>query len=208
MAKEYGASTRQRRVSQIPFLCPPTIWPPSPLGHVLLDGGQFAIGVTDSQSNSALRELILVQTEHSGRTLVRPGSGGAPKQVLFKWVLPMSLSDYPRSAPDRRQRRLLIVLASGLVIFGAAAAALFYILQPEPLRIAVGPDYEVVQAMAEVFGDESRTIRLSPITTEGAAESLALPGAGKADLEDRSLSKDKIVLLIQGPVSPGPFLCS
>ncbi|WLB24102.1 TAXI family TRAP transporter solute-binding subunit [Bradyrhizobium japonicum] len=99
----------------------------------------------------------------------------------------MSPSEYPiRNAHDRRQRRLLIVLALGFVVFGAAAAALFYVLQPETLRIAVGPagsnDHQVVEAMAEAFGDESRTVRLSPITTGGAAESLALLGAGKADL--------------------------
>ncbi|WP_431015545.1 TAXI family TRAP transporter solute-binding subunit [Bradyrhizobium pachyrhizi] len=91
-----------------------------------------------------------------------------------------------RSAHDRRQRRLLIVLALGFVVFGAAAAGLFYVLQPETLRIAVGPagsdDHQVVQAMAETFGEESRTVKLSPITTGGAAESLALLGAGKTDL--------------------------
>lgn len=74
----------------------------------------------------------------------------------------------------------------GFVVFGAAAAALFYILQPEPLRIAVGPvgsdDHLVVEAMVEAFGDESRTVRLSSITTDGSTESLALLGAGKADL--------------------------
>src|SRR6201987_4786506 len=98
----------------------------------------------------------------------------------------MSPSDPVRSAYDPRQRRLLIVLALGFVVFGAAAAALFYILQPETLRIAVGPagsdDHQVVQAMAEAFGEESRTVRLSPITTDGAAESLALLGAGETDL--------------------------
>jgi len=81
---------------------------------------------------------------------------------------------------------LLIVLALGFVVFSAAAAALFYVLQPETLRIAVGPagseDHQVVQAMAEAFGEESRTVRLSPVTTGGAAESLALLGAGKTDL--------------------------
>lgn len=91
-----------------------------------------------------------------------------------------------KSALDRRQRRLLIVLALGFVVFGAAAAALFYVLQPETLRIAVGPagsdDHQAVEAMAEAFADESRTVRLSPITTEGAAEALALLGAGKTDL--------------------------
>ena len=78
------------------------------------------------------------------------------------------------------------MLALGFVVFGAVAAALFSLLQPETLRIAVGPagsdDHHVVQAMAEAFGDESRTVRLSPVTTAGAAESLALLGAGKADL--------------------------
>ncbi|MEY9595842.1 hypothetical protein AB7M74_011221 [Bradyrhizobium japonicum] len=51
----------------------------------------------------------------------------------------MPRSDPVRSAPDRRQRRLLIVLALGCVVFAAAAGALFYVLQPETLRIAVGP---------------------------------------------------------------------
>jgi TRAP-type uncharacterized transport system substrate-binding protein len=36
--------------------------------------------------------------------------------------------------------------------------------------------------MAEAFVSESRTIRLSPITTEGAVEALTFLGAGKADL--------------------------
>ncbi|WP_257166078.1 TAXI family TRAP transporter solute-binding subunit [Bradyrhizobium sp. SRS-191] len=98
----------------------------------------------------------------------------------------MSPSDPARSAHDRRQRRLLIVLALGFIAFGAAAAALFYVLQPETLRIAVGPagsdDHKVVQAMADAFADESRTVRLSPITTAGAAESLALLAADKTDL--------------------------
>src|SRR4051812_27837928 len=87
---------------------------------------------------------------------------------------------------DRRQRRLLIVLALGFVVFGTAASGLFYTLQPDTLRISVGPagseDHQVVQAMAEAFEDESRTVRLSPITTGGAAESLALLASGKTDL--------------------------
>ena len=99
----------------------------------------------------------------------------------------MSPSDCPiRTAHDRRQRRLLIVLALGFVVFGAAAAALFYVLQPETLRIAVGPagsdDHQVVEAMAQAFASESKIIRLSPITTDGAVEAIALLGSGKADL--------------------------
>jgi TRAP transporter TAXI family solute receptor len=77
-------------------------------------------------------------------------------------------------------------LAVGFLVFGAAAGALYYALRPETLRIAVGPpgsdDHKVILAMAEAFASESRTVRLSPITTDGAVESLALLGAGKADL--------------------------
>jgi len=98
----------------------------------------------------------------------------------------MSSSDPAKAAHDRRQRKLLILLALGFVTFGAAASALFYVLQPETLRIAVGPagsdDHQVVQAMAVAFEEESRTVRLTPIITSGAAESLALLGAGKTDL--------------------------
>lgn len=81
---------------------------------------------------------------------------------------------------------MLLVLAVGFLVFGAASGALYYALRPETLRIAVGPmgsdDDKVIQAMADAFGAESRTLRLSPIKTEGAVQSLALLGAGKADL--------------------------
>lgn len=74
----------------------------------------------------------------------------------------------------------------GVAVFLAAAGALIYVLQPISLRIAVGPagseDHKVVAAMARAFASESRTIRLSPITTEGAVEAIALLGSGKADL--------------------------
>jgi len=104
----------------------------------------------------------------------------------------MSLSDGTNERSDavRRQRRkrnsLLLVLGVGFLVFSAAAGGLYYALRPATLRIAVGPsgsdDHKVIQAMAEAFVSESRTVRLSPITTDGAAEALALLGAGKADL--------------------------
>jgi TRAP transporter TAXI family solute receptor len=104
----------------------------------------------------------------------------------------MSSSDRTSKTSDaarRRRRRsnsLLLVLAVGFLVFGAAAGALFYALRPEILRIAVGPsgsnDHKVVQAMADAFAMESRTVRLFPITTNGAVEALALLGSGKADL--------------------------
>jgi len=94
------------------------------------------------------------------------------------------------SDTDRRRRRkrryLLLIFAVGLGIFCAAAGLLYYLLQPLTLRIAVGPagsdDQMVVMAMADVFAAEGRSVRLTPITTEGAVEAVALLTAGKADL--------------------------
>jgi TRAP transporter TAXI family solute receptor len=88
----------------------------------------------------------------------------------------------------RRKRRnsSLLVLAAGFLLFCAAAGALYYALRPETLRIAVGPpgsdDLKLVQALAQSFDRDRSAIRLSPITTDGAVESLALLGAAKADL--------------------------
>ncbi|QOZ75738.1 TRAP transporter substrate-binding protein [Bradyrhizobium sp. CCBAU 53351] len=94
------------------------------------------------------------------------------------------------SEAARRERRrgnsLLAAFAVGFLVFSAAAGALYYALRPEILRIAVGPvgsdDHKVIQAMADVFGGESRALRLRPIKTDGAVEALALLRAGKADL--------------------------
>jgi TRAP-type uncharacterized transport system substrate-binding protein len=104
----------------------------------------------------------------------------------------MSSSDGTNETSDavRRQRRrsnsLLFVLVVGFLIFGAATGALYYVLRPVTLRIAVGPpgsdDHKVIQAMTDAFANESRTVRLFPITTDGAVDALALLGAGKADL--------------------------
>ncbi|WP_409192828.1 TAXI family TRAP transporter solute-binding subunit [Bradyrhizobium sp. RDM4] len=104
----------------------------------------------------------------------------------------MSSTDGTGATSDvarRRRRRgntLLLILAVGFLVFAAAAGALYYALRPVTLRIAVGPpgsdDHKVVQAAAEAFSSESRTVRLSVITTDGAVEALALLGAGKAQL--------------------------
>src|SRR5260370_12333483 len=104
----------------------------------------------------------------------------------------MSSSDGTNEASDavrrrrRRNRSLLLVLAVGFLVFGAAAGALYYVLRPVTLRIAVGPpgsdDHKVIQAMAEAFASESRTVRLSPIKSDVAVEALALVRAGQAAL--------------------------
>src|SRR5437764_6852953 len=88
----------------------------------------------------------------------------------------------------RRQRRsyALLILAAGMLAFGVAAASVYLLLRPTTLRIAVGPpgsdDQKLVQTLTQIFARDGSHIRLSPITTEGATESIALFAASKADL--------------------------
>jgi TRAP transporter TAXI family solute receptor len=94
------------------------------------------------------------------------------------------------SARSRRQRQsrnyALLILAAGVLAFVAAGGALYYVLKPTTLRIAVGPagseDQKLVQVMAQTFARDNSSVRLSVVTTEGTAESIALFSAGKADL--------------------------
>jgi TRAP transporter TAXI family solute receptor len=92
------------------------------------------------------------------------------------------LGETPRAR--RRKRSLLLLLAAGLFIFAAVAGASFLLLRPATLRIAVGPpgsdDQKLIQALAQAFAHNS--VRLAPITTEGATESIALLASGKTDL--------------------------
>jgi TRAP transporter TAXI family solute receptor len=103
----------------------------------------------------------------------------------------MSTSDPGSTSgePLRRRKRRdysLLVLAAGIFLFGAAAATLYYVLRPVTLRIAVGPpgsdDQKLIQALAQIFTRDNLSVRLAPISTEGATESLALLTAKKADL--------------------------
>jgi TRAP transporter TAXI family solute receptor len=88
----------------------------------------------------------------------------------------------------RRKRRssALLVLAAGIFMFGAAAGALYYVLRPTVLRIAVGPagseDLSLIKLMASTFQHDGSPIRLSLVTTPGATESAALFTSGKVDL--------------------------
>src|SRR5712672_1152668 len=88
----------------------------------------------------------------------------------------------------RRKRKdySLLVLAAGLLLFAAAAGALYFALRPVTLRIAVGPpgsdDQKLIGALAQTFTHDGSSVRLAPITTEGATESIALLAASKADL--------------------------
>ena len=97
-------------------------------------------------------------------------------------------AENPGIARRRRRRRnyAFLILAAGIFLFGAAAGALYFLLKPTTLRIAVGPpnsdDQKFVQTLAQIFAREGSPIRLTPITTDGASESIALLGASKADL--------------------------
>jgi TRAP-type uncharacterized transport system substrate-binding protein len=80
----------------------------------------------------------------------------------------------------------MLVLAAGIFLFGVAAGGLYYMLRPVTLRIAVGPsgsdDQKLVQALAQTFAREGSSVRLTPIVTEGAIESIAMLAAKKTDL--------------------------
>ena len=99
-----------------------------------------------------------------------------------------NLSHTPDTPPRRRKRKdySLLVLAAGIFLFGVAAGGLYYMLRPVTLRIAVGPpgsdDQKLVQALAQTFARDGSSVRLTPITTEGAIEAIAMLSAKKADL--------------------------
>ena len=97
-------------------------------------------------------------------------------------------TENPGISRRRRRRRsyALLVLAAGIFLFGAAAGTLYLFLRPTTLRIAVGPpgsdDQKLVQTLAQIFARDGSPIRLSPITTDGSMESIALFAASKTDL--------------------------
>jgi TRAP transporter TAXI family solute receptor len=104
----------------------------------------------------------------------------------------MSSSDNlggPAEVPLRgRQRKIrsLLLLATGLFFFAAAAGALYFVLRPTTLRIAIGPagsdDHRLIQALAQALAREGSAVRLSLITTAGPVDSAALLGSAGADL--------------------------
>jgi len=86
----------------------------------------------------------------------------------------------------KRKNYSLLILAAGLFVFGVAAGTLYFALRPVTLRIAVGPpgsdDQKLIQALAQTFARDGSPVRLAPVATEGAVESIALLAASKADL--------------------------
>jgi TRAP transporter TAXI family solute receptor len=85
------------------------------------------------------------------------------------------------------KRTSVVAVTMGGLLFGVALVGfLFFSFSPATLRIAVGPpgsdDVKVIQSITQAFTRERHYVRLRPILTEGAAESAAELGAGKADL--------------------------
>jgi TRAP transporter TAXI family solute receptor len=132
------------------------------------------------------------------------------------------MNDNPAPPRPRKKRRsyALLILALGMLAFAVAAGTLYYALHPVTLRIAVGPpgseDQKLIQLLAQTFARDGNAIRLTPVTTEGAAESIALFAAGKAELavargdlnlpanaESVAILRKNVVVLWSTPGLPG-----
>jgi TRAP transporter TAXI family solute receptor len=84
------------------------------------------------------------------------------------------------------QKFFIFILVSGILCFSLAAGALYFALRPQTLRIAVGPpesdDARLVEALTRTFVSERSHVRLSPVVTDGAIESISLLRQSKMDL--------------------------
>jgi TRAP transporter TAXI family solute receptor len=132
------------------------------------------------------------------------------------------MNDNPAPIRPRKKRKnyALLILAVGMLAFGVAAGTLYYVLRPVTLKIAVGPpgseDQKLIQLMAQTFARDNSAIRLTPVATEGAAESIALFAAGKTELavargdlnlpanaESVAILRKNVVVLWSAPGLPG-----
>jgi TRAP transporter TAXI family solute receptor len=99
---------------------------------------------------------------------------------------PIEQSNSAQLRRRQRTRNSLLVLFAGIFVFVTIAGALYFALRPETLRIAVGPpgsdDQKLVQLLAQTFTRQHNSIRLAPISTESAAESVALLATSKTDM--------------------------
>jgi TRAP transporter TAXI family solute receptor len=120
-----------------------------------------------------------------------PGIGLAPGNIrpLAAIVGNMAISDGSSAGLPSRGRRKgspFLLLAAALLIFAAIGGTAFLLSRPATLRIAVGPpgsdDQRLIQGLAQSFAREGSPVRLTLISTAGPVESLALLGAGEADL--------------------------
>ena len=120
------------------------------------------------------------------------------------------LNDNPARSRRRRQRKsyALLILAAGMLAFGVAAGALYYVLRPTTLRIAVGPagseDQKLVQLMAQTFAREGGSVRLSLVTTEGTKNVAENPAA----LAKPRMGMVQTTGILKAENMPGAFLPS
>jgi TRAP transporter TAXI family solute receptor len=101
----------------------------------------------------------------------------------------MSTSDGSNADLSPRGRKKgspFLLLAAALLIFAAIVGTAFLLWRPTTLRIAVGPpgsdDQKLVQGLAQSFAHEGSPVRLAVTSTAGPVDSIALLGAGDADL--------------------------
>jgi TRAP transporter TAXI family solute receptor len=96
--------------------------------------------------------------------------------------------EHPAPKRPRRKRKnySLLILAAGLLLFGVAAGALSYFLRPVTLTIAVAPpgsdDQKLIQALAQTFARDQSPVRLSPVVTDNATESITALTSSKVDM--------------------------
>lgn len=95
----------------------------------------------------------------------------------------------PRRVPSlrsARQKMALIILAGVLAAIGVASGGYYVAMRPVTLKIAVGPpnsdDAKVVQAMTQAFLREHKSVRLRPVSTDGATASAQALADHKTDL--------------------------
>ena len=100
--------------------------------------------------------------------------------------LDLATTPTPPSSRQPGQQTLLIAIGLVLALIGAVAGGYYFAIQPQTLKIAVGPansdDVKVVHALTQAFTQSHAYVRLRPVQTDGAVASAELLGQGKADL--------------------------
>ena len=100
--------------------------------------------------------------------------------------LDLATTPTPPSSRQPGQQTLLIAIGLVLALIGAVAGGYYFAIQPQTLKIAVGPansdDVKVVQRLTQAFAQAHGYVRLKPVQTDGAAASAEALSQGKVDL--------------------------
>ena len=129
------------------------------------------------------REVSRIQDRGS-----KISSRGAPDHALPWGNMSTSERSHAASPAGSRNRSwtYLLPLAAAVLVLAAVAGAVFLLLRPTTLRIAVGPpgsdNQKLIQALAQSFAHESNPVRLTVISTAGPADSVGLLRTGETDL--------------------------